>query len=577
MILLIISFFLRGNVVVMSIEIRPCSEVRFLAFADKFGAPKPLRRTFSLMRLHGCKTIVCEERKWPDLCSLEECGLRFTSCQDYVNHLPHYNQHFIEKRCWKIGFFKTEFTKEEELQSQTDTDLMGFCVVQTDKFKDNKGVARARHYVTESLIKDPFEKEKRGVTFGPLSTTIRINAKDFKVVKNYFSQQNGITNCCAHAAIKMAIRGYYSDMTCERINTAVNIDHIHRRGSEGLTPDEMCTAIEVISGLRTYILHANEFSSPMDFLKAVYLAVESRFPVILLFTMPGETGDSHYGHAVALVGHTFNDHNWWPYGLKGYFASGDKNIAYLPSFLWCDNFIVQDDNFGPYYLMPARFLTDSPGLSGILSSIERAVLSTTPVSATESWLREPMSAIVIYPSQKPLVQDSFLVEPWAIATLNRYMSSPSNSELPTTEEFEKYFRAYQKQNYLILRTSIVGKDEYFSSPAGQVTPSYLAAVLKAKLPDTFWLTEISVPELFWINRAKVGEIITDPQLFAKNARDAVVFIRLPNMVTFFEGNNATYFHIDQDHPHHPLIYPKGLAPTVQQPYTFFRLFVHLPR
>lgn len=552
----------------MSVEILPADQLHFLLYAEKFrgkyGVPKPLRRSFSLMRACGCKTVVCEETviceetNWQNLCSQEQCGLRFASCSNYLKKLPNFKYKLDKKICWKIGFFNSEFKDEEELASQLSENCMGYCIVQRDEITDDKNTAYPISYVTESLLQDPYAG--RGITFGTYSSTFPINGKKFEVNEKYFSQQNGITNCCAHAAIKMAIRSYCPDITSERINEILGIDHIHRKGSKGLTTDEICQAIEKLSGLKTHVLRPNKGISPMDFLSAIYFAIESRFPVILGFFMPGRNGAPPNGHAITIVGHTFNEHNWWPYGLKGYFTQREEDVQYLQSLLWCDNFVVQDDNFGQYYSMPVRFLTDSTGLCQILTSIEGAMISTMPISIGEEWLRMPPCAILIYPEEKPLAADSFLIEPWALSTLNRYIALLSDdNELPDTELFNKYFSVYQKARNLILRTFTVTKKEYLNSDGIKVVPDQLREILSEQLPDTFWITEISLPELFWINKAKIGEIITDPESFKKSHEKAVKFIRLPNIVSFHDEDSLTYFHIPQNEQpaHQPLILASG--------------------
>ena len=155
------------------------------------------------------------------------------------------------------------------------------------------------------------------------------------------------------------------------------------------------------------------------------------------------------------------------------------------------------------------------------------------------------------------------MEPWAVAALNRFVKTLSDEDMPDGEHFEKYFLRYQKKRDLVLRTSALTRDEYLKSPGVQDIPSDLTDKLVERLPSVFWITEISVPELFWINKGKIGEIITHPELFSEDRRNAVIFVRLPNMVVFVEGSNSRYFPIEQSKPHHPIILAEGLAHFMQ--------------
>jgi hypothetical protein len=83
--------------------------------------------------------------------------------------------------------------------------------------------------------------------------------------------------------------------------------------------------------------------------------------------------------------------------------------------------------------------------------------------------------------------------------------------------------------------------------------------LKNYLPETFWITELSIPELFWINQNKVGEIITDPTDFKPPTFDGVSFIRLPNLIGFVAKDEVVIQEIEQDQIHHSLIPPREFS------------------
>ena len=543
----------------MTRKIIPASvgKLGFVAYAKEFGDTRALRRILSLMREANCRTIVEESTTWSELCEKDRnCTQRFQSCYSYVKNLQHYGLRLQEKKCSKLYFFQGSFSEEEDIQKNMDS-FLGFCVIHQDKIDNGKSRQEPLCYVAESCLLPPFEKE-RSFVFGSHKIPLHIGDIDFNAEGNYFAQQNSITNCCAHAAIKMAIRGYQPDLTAEAINECLGIDHIKRKAFKGLTAGEICKAIEKLSPYQTYLIMDKDLDSPSDFLKLVYLSLESRFPVILLFLMPSENPNEFSGHAVTLIGHTFEKHNWWSYGLRGYFAS--EIGKYLPSSMWCDNFIIQDDNLGPYYLLPVRFLTDNVGFAEVLYSLENSTMVPFSGSLKQSWLDEPMFAILVHPPEMQFLQYSIYVEPQAITKLNQFIDFLKDKGLcPKTMGFETYFLKYQQEGDLILRTFVISREDYLNQLKEQKLVFDSREKLQEYLPETFWITEISIPELFWINQNKVGEIITDPEGVGSSDFDTVSLIRLPNIVGFIEKNEMTILYIEQKDIHHPLIQPKELC------------------
>jgi len=456
-------------------------------------------------------------------------------------------------------FFNSNVTNEDGLRNQGDSSLLGFCIVHNDIIKNGEGKQYLNAYVTESCIQSPLKFN--AFILPPAEVYIKIADREFKLQTNYFSQQNRITNCCAHAAIKMAIRGYYPQITAELINQKVPINHIERKGNKGLAPDEICKAIEGLSENGTYLLSSTDLASSSDFLRLVYLALESRLPVILLFNLQ-EKEIGITGHAVTLIGHTFNEHNWSSYGLKGYFRGED--LSYLPSSLWCDNLVVHDDNWGPYYLVTIRFLTDAADLSYILLAVEKAVedvmASSLPVPIRFSFPIDPLSAIIVYPKHMSFVKNGLLVEPWALAYLNNYVSKiVADNSVLKGDSFNQYFLDYQKEDNLILRTFCLSKKEYMKFIDENLPLGDYRDKIDNYLPDTFWLTEISIPELYWVNKKKVVEIITDPEMFNTSKENGVIFIRLPRLIGFLDKDEAITINFEETHNYYNLITPTGLS------------------
>jgi len=551
----------------MAISIIKAEDLKFLMFVNNFGdiPPIPLRRAFSLNRLNGFKTLVWEMVTWPEGCSEQKCSSHFKRCDKYVSVLPEYNCILKNRICHKLLFFKSAINKDDKIEELTDDCLLSYCIIHQDKYTmtDSPGIReRNISYAKEILITPQLDTSH--YTFGNSTCPISIKNKIFRLHSNYFSQQNTISDCCARIAIKTAIKSFVPDITSEEINKLMIEKHPERKRNEGLTARDITEVIKELSGKETFSLSCSDMGleSSLDFLRVVYLSLESRLPVILLFKMPGKQPGEVIGHAIALIGHTFNAHNWWSYSLtKGYFAQRHKQIQYLPSSLWCDKFIIQDDNLGPFYLLPVRFLTDCCGLSGILLAIEKAMLSTTtPVIVKDSWLDQPVRAIIVYPKSMSFVKNSLKVEPWAISILNQYVPELiEDKTVQLTEGFDNYFSRYHKDKELILLTFILSKQEYMTFlERNKLLVKYMDRI-EQHLPNIFWITEISVPELFWVNKKKVGDIITDPTLFSKSEDEGVILIRLPSVIGFIEKQKDKYINLQvEDMNYQELIEPKGL-------------------
>ena len=558
------------------------NDISLIRFANEFSfpdcpAPLPLRRTFSLLRDFCFKTIVCEYALWQinedtadidNICNEQNCDLRFISCKQYAECLKQYYGSKLDfKECYKIAFFKKKFFDERDIEQLIDEDLLAFCIVHRDRiFETHAPSSRLPYvietvYVTESIINIP-EKRMNIHTIGKLESNFRIRGKEFFIKGNYFSQQNSFTNCCAHAAIKMAIRGYHPQITAETINAEAGIDHEKRKGNEGLEPGDFIQVIKKLSGQEADYFEARSFKTPLQFLKLIYHAIESGFPVILLFTYPDDTEYpvKQGCHAATLIGHTFNKHTWWSYAWRGYFK--DIDMEYLPSVIWCDNFVIQDDNLGPYYLLPLHSLKILDSTFTVPLFL-RSIVQNTKYQLSKikkmQWLYQPMYCIIPHPKKLRYIEDVLKVEPFALDRLTKYISY-LGKQTPSNNFFLHYFLPNFKDESLILRTFALSKKEYLQNFAEhhQLTDihKYIEA-LEHILPEFIWITEISIPELYWINRKKIGEIITDPNIFHESPVNAVKFLLLPGLLSFFdEKGNIQKFFIEENDCRYPLINPE---------------------
>ncbi len=548
--------------VVTKVDIKQ-NTTNLIRYANQFGSsefdpPLPLRRTFSLFRDYNFETFVCESKclqieqimSVPPRDDSISHATRFESCVDYVKKIQtYYGKKFIKKECFTFSFFKDPFYEEKDIFSLSEDSIIGYCILQRDTLRGDEKVEEPPPYVIESILNLP-EKRKDRFFVKNYRTHIQVLKRNFHIIGNYFSQQNNITNCCAQAATKMAIRAHYPDITAEKINKAVGITHETIKGNEGLKPKEFKKAITKLSGQNAKYFDARQFETPLHFLKLIYHAIESRFPVILLFGYETEKifPARQKCHAAALIGHTFDKNTWWAYAWKAYFPKNYANPKYFPSVMWCDNFVIQDDNMGPYYLLPLQALkiTDLPPKIPfrIRSFIQNFRFRLSKIS---SWFYRPLGCIITYPKNTVSPEMYLKIEPhmtqW-LTSYNKYLEEDKNF---STDNF--YFHEYFKKNLLdgslVLRTFVCKKDEYLKAFEKNCNLEEKEELLKSfdfilnseelglSHIDFLYVVEISVPELYWINKKKIGEILINPEQFQKDPQKSVIFIKLPSIVDFF--------------------------------------------
>jgi hypothetical protein len=523
----------------------------FFKLALNLGANLPFKRTLSLMRLLECDKYVWEKSEWNKECDPSICGTRYQSCKDYDSNIKYYDRKLDRKICNRFIFFKTTNGIQE---------LLGYCIVhEDDLIRDGESSIKKHYYLTECVLSDPPRKIK-GYAYGNYETAVPYNGKKISIKGNYFSQQNNYTNCCAQAAIKMVLRGYFKDITCEGINKSVGISHENREGRSGFRAKQTCDAIESYSKAKSNCalepsMIVSDSADPGLFLKSVYHAIESKIPVILFMILPkGSASEQTKGHAVSLVGHSFETNNWSAYG-GGYFS--EKDVGYLSSFLWCGSFIIQDDNFGPFYQLTTKFLREYTDLCRRMMSFSDCAMKRSPLKADAS-TQPPLSAVLVHKADHFYIRHSCLIEIYAAFLINHFVNELQvKDQLPENDEFDLYFYNYINnvsrsgvsnnknghQKALILRTIIVSRKEYIESEVGDLLKdNNLRDLVEYVLPDYFWLIEISVPELFWVNKRKVGEIIIDPIIFQsaiagddeESVDESPILIRLPSILSIYQ-------------------------------------------
>ncbi|MDI6734829.1 MAG: papain-like cysteine protease family protein [bacterium] len=315
-----------------------------------------------------------------------------------------------------------------------------------------------------------------------------------------FIQQDLMTGRCAHACLSMisktlSLKAGNPFLTFKEIRELVGNTHTP---ASGLNFNE---AKSVIKGMdcspQSYDYSIKDPSySPYEPEEIIYQYIESQIPVYVGLRL--EDG----GHSIVVIGHTFDSNAWWPEASGGYYKH--KKSLYFKSPIFTD-FIIQDDNFGPYLTIPRGFFS-----------------------------RENVSKIIV-PLSEPL---SLLAEEVEDYIVFNYLTNPNflkQMKIHKTHWTDSYLHHFSEHK-LLLRTLLIERDEFINSIKNNSgakdiktfhTNSSLFPAITSNIPK-FWLIEISIPEFFTHKHYRVGEVIINP--YEKNWLKSILSIHLPNVL-----------------------------------------------
>lgn len=505
---------------------RPFSNFAFLD--DTFGVGKlqTLRRIMSQVRQQGGRTMVLEKldiSDAEDLCQEnEDIRLRYPS--------------FNKSEAFRLSFFRKPFSTNRGLSTVKPEQFIGYAIVKKDKLpKFWRGLR-----VYESVIR-PGTSDTHFVR-GRQRWNLSVDGVPLVVEGYLYCQQNSITNCCAHVAVRTAAARFCGegDMTYRQINQLTGIaeegippvNHIDRKigsdesgGGTGLYPDEMVNVLRSV-GARVFSV---DYSKPPEgglplppFEKVVYGSIESGWPAIVGFeSAPDEN------HAVPVFGHTFDGDTWVPSAEASYFRVGPET-EYVPSESWLGTFIAQDDNWGSNYCIPRHFLQTKPlcdklpgppRLCEMGSRCVAYVISTLPGGVKLNSIVAELKGVEYLP---PLLQ---------------YMPAVEGG-------WGKRLKMFSQAKHLVFRSVLVDGSEYIEHVAklrdwsGARVQRQLVIALRKWLPsERYWMIELSLPELFQANRRKIAEVLihaepeTDPD---DHFKEEFVLARLPGWLAIPE-------------------------------------------
>lgn len=465
-------------------------------FVDtRFESNSILRRILSLARKLGYAGML-EERILPENCSLlreEDAALAL--------RLPDFQRSDVVR----LSFFSSAV-------QGSPGDFLGYAILKQDCHASGPFM-----HVYEAVLRPPRGPKENNYCHCHQVFRVRAGEAEHTVRGVLYAQQNNATSVCAHVALRTMLSSVLpaGDVTYAQLNAWAGIDHANPGKRVGTRGDGVqgggldAVQIERIlhqAGLTPdLIVHepgtAAELPDEAEFQKLLYGYLESGQPVMLGFELgadPVNHGDGR--HIIPIFGHTFNEDLWAPEAERSYFG---HNRGYFTSESWLSSYLAHDDNFGPYVCLPRHYLRRDQ--FRLLVGLKPAGLAVPPDFA----------------------------EAWAFDFAN-FMAGRLPADL--TPWLDRQI-AFTQAQLLVLRPLQVKRERYLAQlrawrdREGFDLEPVLADAIAARLPEAFWLVEISAPELFPGSRRKLGEVLVASHL-PDHAIDPVLMLRAPGLVVF---------------------------------------------
>jgi len=475
---------------------------------SKTRSNRPFHRICTLMRKLDSQSVIIE-----NIDPGHDIVLKETTA------LNTYHENKIIYTIYRISFFNEKIKDDDELKTKRkDINLLSSIILINYKHEDKF----INTYIYSSVICTPFMKTPNGENVNLLNNytsssrkfTCSINCAneyfDFVIYGTYFVQQNTFTSVCAHACLCMTINNMKESsdpiISPEDINIVLGYDHKKNKVQGGLTKDEMVAFIEN-KGLAVDQNAFIEGFPNSNFSEYSYRYMESKCPSMLIFTT-----SSNAAHVVPIIGHTLNTDLWRPEAELAY-SSQFGGTKYRTAAAWVDHFIIHDDNFGPNYCLPVDALSPYPNLN--IPTKKRKRIKKKAEKKAKKNIDLSFKAIcalsVISKDIKALASKS----EWASIALLEHFTK----QLAAFSGDKEYWLEMLIKSVLgttshpfVARTLLVSKDFYMQglNETNFKKESFSVGdkkFLTDKLPNKFWLTEITLPDIYTANKSKLADII----------------------------------------------------------------------
>ena len=452
-----------------------CEILRFLGVHDSH--PIPLHKIlFTLKRKDFLSTIVVEvDPECPQYAA--ECTIQEKS-NDGLRRLHFFSQHY------EPGDLTPETLSSEPTYG-------GYCDIRP-------GTATiAAALITEHTV---MHNKSDGYAFLCCRTheTVPVPipsgaAVDLPVSGFHYLEKNGRETMCAQAALCGVVRYWHEKTGAFAAKTSVDINKLagladSEQGDaedRGLDPWEIQRFLveeRVPHLIRNYAALTLEGVKRQGVVTDVYGFLESGCPVIAAVKTIKDM------HALTFIGHTFDKNSWSAMAEVGYF--GARPGPYHPNVTWIENFIVQDDNLGPYYFFPVGKLEEI--IAGLVIILPDVSIRLLPHEATHIAVEQTIfSEEIVNVLADIASSDDFCAE-------NRMWF----------DEFVRHLKV-RCGDGLVLRPLLMTGDEVCRSFSAHEFGPAVEAVLDSARDRYHWVVELSWPDIYCFSQAASGMVLVD--------------------------------------------------------------------
>lgn len=451
----------------------------YLRLKELFVAKKeeeyPFQRVLNIVQQHNSKTALIE-RDYED----KEYKLEYDLF--YKDVFKPYSDKAI-----RIHFFNATI-REEDLSNikNFNKNYIGLCILRPLPVQKT----------FFSIIKpiEDINKPKKSFLLCKNSHTIKINNQKLKIKGFPFIQQDSQLGSCAHAALLMISKYLSTKFGTKEISMRDVIEWAARvpigerhTPTSGLRPIQIAEVIKQMGyspivyefgkdpqgNIRKYRFTAD---------RVIYHYNESGLPIILGIPTVNAA------HALVVVGHSFEPDFWFPLAESPYYQQLHSGGLYHCSTTWVENFIVQDDNFGPYlYINKNIFLSLS---------------------------QESLTIIVPLPPKVNVKGEDaewYVYELITEAATIRYLTNNVRPHVHSNTQkwIDLFLKTFEKKE-IVLRTYLTKSKDYKKKIAESSLDSHVRRTyLSMNMPEYIWVSEISAPSIFCSQRKMFGEVIID--------------------------------------------------------------------
>lgn len=479
--LLIASLFVKKK---MRIILTPTIK-ELLNLADQFAATK---RNFPFKRL--ARLLDAANAKNRCSCVLIEDDYQDEEYQkEYDSFYKDVFETKSSKHCTRLHFFSEILKSADETEiSRVKDKYLGYCTLRPFPYPT----------ISDAFIEKRTVVDSSRFVFIPCSFKNEVNLMGVKLNLDGFPylQQDGRIVTCAQAAVRVVSQYFYAKKESTTVLTGPDVTEIAKKipdqQGKRQVPSTGLNVMQIRSTLES--LGFNPIVYNYDLVKKeeadlhpeqiIYRYLESGIPVIIGI----RTGT--IGHALVVIGHTFNPDYWWSQSETLYFNKPKSGFDYHCSTNWIQNFIVQDDNLGPYFFVSANFLNQNTFC--IFAPVGKNVI--LPAEDAEKMAYQALT-----------LENSEMREMILMYAKSLKTNSPASANLYWLEKLLQTIR----NNEIILRTFSVTKNFFLSDYIQSNNAKVKEIYSKIDLPEKVWIVEISIPDLFCYSRKKIGEVVID--------------------------------------------------------------------